>query len=141
MTVLADTENRHLAAALEQAREFLALHPLQRAASRWYLNLREDRDSRNFFNGDPLRRTTSFGVKVAEQVAKAYLACEGARDEEAAPTGRRVKAIRDKASALKAELESSGPWVIAARDSSAFREPPHQLATNASRVPPRTAGR
>ncbi|MGF6537277.1 hypothetical protein [Paraburkholderia youngii] len=80
-------------------------------------------------------------MKVAEQVAKAYLACEGARDEEAAPTGRQVKAIRDKASALEAELESSGPWVIAASDSSAFREPLHQLARNPSRVPPRTAGR
>jgi hypothetical protein len=47
--------------------------PQQRAASDWLRHLREDRDSRTFFNENALRQAPMFAMKVAEEVAKAYL--------------------------------------------------------------------
>jgi hypothetical protein len=35
--------------------------------------LREDRDNRTFFNENALRQALMFAMKVAEEVAKAYL--------------------------------------------------------------------
>ncbi|MBR8256325.1 hypothetical protein [Burkholderia ambifaria] len=140
MTVL-DTENQSLANALERARAFLALHPHQRAADGWYRYLHEDRDSRTFFDAKPFRRTTMFSVRVAEEVAKAYLACANVPEERIAPTGSQVRAIQDTASALEAELDLAGPWLIADGRSRAFRDPLRLLRAAPSRVPPRTAGR
>ncbi|CAM2195994.1 conserved protein of unknown function [Paraburkholderia kururiensis] len=140
VTVL-DTESQYLSIALERAQAFLALDLRHRSTADWYRQLREDRDSRTFFNANVIRRTPMFGVKVAEQVAKAYLACADLCDEEIAPTGRQVRALRSKAFALEAELEMAGPWVIADAESPAFREPLRRLARSPSRLTPRTAGR
>jgi hypothetical protein len=133
VTVL-DTENRQLFLALERPRKFLSTYPRERAASEWFRYLYEDRDSRPFFSGDPLRRTTAFGLVVAAQVAKAYLDCANVSEIELAPTGRQVRAIQARASALVAELEAAGPWLIADADSSEFRGPLGRLRVNPSRI-------
>jgi len=135
VTVL-DTENRQLSFALERAREFLSMHPREQAASEWFRYLHEDRDSRSFFSGDPLRRTTAFGLVVAAHVARAYLDCANVSEIELAPTGRQVRA-----SALEAEIEAAGPWLIADADSSEFRGSLRRLRVNPSRLEARTAGR
>jgi hypothetical protein len=140
VTVL-DTENQHLSLALERAREFLARSPQQRAASDWLRHLREDRDSRTFFNGNALRQAPMFAMKVADEVAKAYLACADVREELIAPTGTQVRTLRATATALETELDAAGTWLIADATSPAFREPLRQLQAMPSQVPPRTAGR
>ncbi|MFM0114595.1 hypothetical protein [Paraburkholderia nemoris] len=140
MTVL-DTENQHLSLALERAGQFLAQGPQQRAASDWLRHLREDRDSRTFFNGNALRRSPMFAMKVAEEVAKAYLGCSDVREGQIAPTGTQVRALQATASALESELVAAGAWLIADATGPAFREPLCQLQAMPSRVPPRTAGR
>jgi hypothetical protein len=140
VTVL-DTENRQLSFTLERAREFLSMHPRERAASEWFRYLYEDRDSRSFFSGDPLRRTTAFGLVVAAHVARAYLDCANVSEIELAPTGRQVRAIQARASALEAEIEAAGPWLIADAESSEFRGPLRRLRVNPSQLEARTAGR
>ncbi|MFM0374886.1 hypothetical protein [Paraburkholderia aspalathi] len=122
MTVL-DTENQHLSLALEQAREFLAQSPQQRAASDWLRHLRQDRDSRTFFNGNALRQAPMFAMKVAEEVAKAYLACADVREELIAPTGTQVRMLQATATALETELDAAGTWLISDATRPAFREP------------------
>jgi hypothetical protein len=140
MTVL-EIENQHLPLTLERAGQFLTQSPQQRVASDWLRHLREDRDSRSFFNGNALRRAPMFAMKVAEEVAKAYLACSDASDEQLAPTGTQVRTLQASASTLEAELAAAGSWLIADAASPAFRETLRQLQEMPSRVPPRTAGR
>ncbi|WP_124607124.1 hypothetical protein [Burkholderia sp. Bp9142] len=140
VTVL-DTENQSLSDALERARAFLALHPRKRAADEWCRYLRQDRDSRTFFDARPITRTTMFSVKVAEEVAKAYLACSDTREAQIAPTGAQVRALQATASALEAKLDSAGSWLIAEGSSPAFREPLRRLREEPSQMAPRTAGR
>lgn len=82
-----------------------------------------------------------FAMKVAEEVAKAYLACADLREEQIAPTGTQVRVLKATASALEMELDAAGHWLIAEATSPAFRERLRQLQTMPSRVPPRTAGR
>ncbi len=82
-----------------------------------------------------------FAMKVAEEVAKAYLACTDVREELIAPTGTQVRTLQAKATALETELDAAGTWLIADATSPAFREPLRQLQAMPSRVPPRTAGR
>ncbi|WP_408505102.1 VOC family protein [Paraburkholderia sediminicola] len=63
-----------------------------------------------------------FAMKVAEEVAKAYLACADVREEQIAPTGTQVRVLQARATALETELDAAGPWLIADATSPAFRE-------------------
>ncbi|MBN3729540.1 hypothetical protein [Burkholderia sp. Tr-20390] len=136
-----DTDNQALADTVERAQAFLATPPQKRATDDWCRYLRDDRDSRTFFDATPMTRSTVFSVKVAEAVAKAYLACAEAKDVEAAPTVAQVRKLQASAFAFEADLDSAGSWVVADRSDPAFREPLRRICAAPSRVPPRAAGR
>ncbi|MET1535262.1 hypothetical protein [Burkholderia sola] len=140
MTVLA-TENQSLAATIARAQAFLVMRAHEKAADGWHRYLRDDRDSRTFFDATPMTRSTAFGVKVAEAVAKAYLACLEGKGNDLAPTVAQVRKLQASASAFEADLDSAGPWVIGDGVDPAFREPLRRISTAPSRVPPRSAGR
>ena len=140
MTVLA-IDNQTLADTIERAQAFLATQPQKRAADNWCRYLRDDRDSRTFFDATPMTQSTVFGVKVAEAVARAYLACVEGQEAELAPTVAQVRKLQASASAFEADLDSAGSWVIGDRTDPAFREPLSRICAAPSRVPPRSAGR
>lgn len=140
MTVLA-IDNQTLADTIERAQAFLATQPQKRAADNWCRYLRDDRDSRTFFDATPMTQSTVFGVKVAEAVARAYLACVEGQAAELAPTVAQVRKLQASASAFEADLDSAGSWVIGDRTDPAFREPLSRICAAPSRVPPRSAGR
>lgn len=136
-----ELQNPKLKHAIQQAGEFLNLAVNRRVTSSWCRYLRDDRDTRGFFNEDPMRKSDMFGELVAVRTAEAYLSCGDGDVRHEAPTSLQIKAIRVAASSLEAQLEASARWLIPGAQMPGFRDPLRELGETPSVIPPRTAGR
>ncbi|CAG9268301.1 conserved hypothetical protein [Paraburkholderia unamae] len=136
-----ELQNPKLQHTIQQAGEYLDLAVNRRVTSAWCRYLRDDRDTRGFFNEDPMRKSDMFTEQVAARAAEAYLSCGGGGYEHAVPNSQQIKSIRVAAASLEAQLEASARWIIPGAKAPGFREPLRELGASPSAIPPRAAGR
>ncbi len=136
-----ELQNPKLQQTIQQAGEYLDLAVTLRVKSTWCRYLRDDRDTRGFFNEDPMRKSDMFAEQIAACAAEAYLSCGGGGHEHAAPSSHQIKSIRIAAASLEAQLEASARWIIPIAKAPGFREPLRELGETPSAIPPRAAGR
>ncbi|KAA0080908.1 hypothetical protein CIW54_22850 [Paraburkholderia sp. T12-10] len=136
-----EKEQVHLAHAYDEARAFLRMKPCAQAHSAWLSSIRDDRDSRSFFGGEPIRGGTGFAIAVATLVAKAYIACAESGEEMPAPTVKQIEGLKACAGALELKLEEADGWIVAGARCPEFREPLRRLVSAPSALMPRSAGR